>query len=253
MKKNQIILIFLLLLIVSFELNAQQVVHIENQRLKTEEDGLSGSLTLNLNYTKNQSRILQFGNKIQIQYRLKRSLFLFLNDLNLIRANDENFINNGYQHLRYNYKINNLLTWEAFLQRQTDMVYLLELRALAGTGPRFRIIDRDSISLYAGSLYMYEYEQIEGESEFNSYHRNSSYLSANYDLREFYSLQLIAYYQPNIFNLSDYRISTEIVNVFRINKKLSFRIAYALRYDSSPPDGVTDTFFSIINALRIDL
>jgi len=162
------------------------------------------------------------------------------------------FVNNGFGHLRYNLKINSVITWEAFLQSQFNKVQEVRFRQLTGTGPRFRVVQKDSIQLFFGLLYMYEYEETSGQVEivYNRDHRLSNYLSLGFQPTAYLSINHISYFQPNLrdFN-NDFRISSETTLDVQLSAKLSLRTYFQLVYDEKPPIGVPRTMYSLTNGL----
>lgn len=131
------ILIILVLFIPTYSLFSQ-IMNIEQKRIVTNKDGWAGSLGASFHIMNNKTELINTGSNIHIQYKQKRNLFLLLSSYNLVRAGDDDFNNAGHAHLRYNCKIKDWLTWEAFTQAQFNKLLDVELRALIGTGPRFK-------------------------------------------------------------------------------------------------------------------
>jgi hypothetical protein len=52
---------------------------------------------------------------------------------------------NQFVHLRYNRTLTKYLTLEAFAQGQFNEVELINLRILAGIGPRFRLLKKEKV------------------------------------------------------------------------------------------------------------
>src|ERR1700740_1166017 len=127
---------FLLVFVHSY--TQAQVINIESKRFLNDTNGWVGKIDFNFLLTQNTQQIIQVGNNVHVQYQRNRSRFLVLNDVNFIKAGNTDFVNAGYQHFRYNYKIVDRVTWEAFTQVQYNKVLRLHLRFLSGTGPRFK-------------------------------------------------------------------------------------------------------------------
>ena len=76
--------------------------------------------------------------------------------INFLKTKDEDLNNAGFLHFRYNYKLKkNWVRWEAFTQVQFNKANGLRLRFLIGTGPRFKLIQKEKFKTYIGALYMY--------------------------------------------------------------------------------------------------
>ena len=160
-------------------LNAQ-IINAEAKRLHGNEEGWAGSVDFYFNYIENTRKLLSFGNRLHVGQLKKKRRLLFLSDINLSRANNADLVNNGYLHARYNYEWNKWVTPEVFGQAQYNSIQRIDLRALAGAGPRFRIYDDDTLQVYFGSLYMFEYENIGDSTAFLTAHRSSSYLNLSF-------------------------------------------------------------------------
>ncbi|MEX0967398.1 MAG: DUF481 domain-containing protein [Bacteroidia bacterium] len=226
-----------------------QVVNIESQRLNKGKDGLAGTIDLNLSWTHTVTDVLQTGNKIQVQYLKGRSKILMLSDLTIIRTNTTDLINNGFQHLRYNYQHKRWLIWEAFTQIQYNQVQKLDLRGLAGTGPRFRFVQNDTVSLHIGTLYMYEYEELTEGLPLERNHRLSSYVSFDLEITDKVNIDHITYYQPVITHFNDFRVSSELVVTFKITRRLTFGVKGNYVYDSRPPPEIPGNTYEFKNSL----
>lgn len=248
----QKILIFLLFLMVSPGIASAQIVNIESKRLDIDSNGIAGFIGVSFNITYNTKQILQLGGQSQLLIRRSRNRFFILNDISVVRAQGENFINNGYQHLRYNRDFTNWLVGEVFLQAQYNQVRKLKFRSLAGGGPRFKLLATDSARLNYGIAYMYEYQEFTDETTYLRAHRISSYLSATFIPSPNLRIQHITYFQPSVTKplyFNDFRISTQTEITFVVVRNLTFSVAFDLLYDSQPPPDVTEISYSLINRL----
>jgi len=246
---KRILFLFISILFIHF-LNAQ-VVNIEKKR-KGDSDGFSGKIALAFSATDNGTQILQLVNDIDLQYKKGASTFILLNNVGFMTADEEELINSGFQHLRYNYTVkdSSFFTLETFVQHQYNPVKLLVRRFLFGIGPRFRIINSDKISFYIGTLPMFEYEQLSDNLEtITELIRFDGYMSLNFQITDNISFGNITYYQPNFENFDDYRVSSETSIKFKITNALKFKVSYQTTYDSDPPEDVTGLFYKFKNTL----
>lgn len=232
--------------IVSFS----QVVNVERLRLKTDTTGLFGNAAVSLNIIENKKKILKTGGNLHLMLKKTKNVYLVISNINLIRAGDEDFVNNGFQHFRYNHLLTERFIIEAFTQAQFNELLKVKNRDLAGTGLRVKILKSKKINLYSGFLYMYEYEEIKGESIIHRDHRMSDYLSIGLYLNETFSFESTTYYQPLIKNFNDYRISSENTLGFIITKNLSFDLAFSILYDTRQPEDIPGTTYELTNSLR---
>ncbi|MBA3899894.1 MAG: DUF481 domain-containing protein [Bacteroidetes bacterium] len=243
--------IILLLSAISLPCLAQQVVHVENKRMSFKNQGFSGTFDMSANFVQNINDIFQTANGAQVQYIKNNTSLLSVSSLNLTVFNESKIVNDGFQHLRYNYKMNKTVTAEAFLQGQYNEVIKIRSRFLAGIGPRFTIISKDSLRLFIGSLYMYEMEEETTDLK-NRHHRTSTYVSFGFPLAKAITVDFIGYFQPDMMNVSDFRASVEAIVELKISKRMGFRLAHGFFHDSKPPAGIRRNFYNFRNGLKYE-
>jgi hypothetical protein len=247
MRKFYFVLIFLYP-VIAFS----QVLNIEEQRIKTDTTGWAGDAAASFQLMKSDDQFVDLGVQLHLQYKTKRSLYLMLSDYSFVKAGADEYANSGFEHFRYNYKITDWYTWEAFTQAQFNKVLSLKFRGLLGTGPRFKVVKTENFRLYAAWLYMYEYEELELNSEINRNHRISSYVSFSWKINDILSLVNTTYFQPLVNNFSDFRISAQTDLKFKIFKKLVYTLGYYHYYDTDPPADVVSTVYSMENKLTFE-
>jgi len=250
--RNSSILIFLLIF---FTFNSfAQVVNIEKKRMGKKE-GFTGVAGAGLFLIDNGKNIFQFKNTIDLQYKKRAHTIIFLNDLSLMTVDDDNLINGGFQHLRYNYTVkdSSFFTIEAFAQHQYNSIKLLKKRFLLGAGPRIRLLNSPKTSCFIGALGMYEYElRSDSLNTVQELERLSSYFSFSWDIIDNLNFSSITYYQPAFQNPENYRISSESSFNLKINQSLSFKIALQATYDSQPPEDVQELFYFWENSITYE-
>lgn len=228
-----------------------QVVNIEEKRASDTSKHLQGSIELSVDFTKNNNSILEGENEIQLQYFKGKNMFLFLNELTLMRVDGESYLDEGFQHLRYNRQLKpKVLIGEAFAQYQYNGAQNIDYRFLAGLGPRLRIIDRDSLSFFAGPLFMYEQEQLTDSIKTTKF-RNSTYISISAILSKSITWNMVSYYQPNLEDLEDFRFIGETSMKFRINEFLAYKVLFEIHYSSRPASGIQKLDYALENALSV--
>lgn len=227
-----------------------QVVNIEKKRSGEKDQGFSGSIDLSFGLTETESQLIQGQNNIKLQYKKKKNTLLLFNNLSLVKTDEIKLINDGFQHIRYNYGFEKIpASWEVFAQHQYNTVKLLKRRVLTGTGPRFNIINNDTISLFFGPLVMYENEILTDDSTTFETFRMSNYISFAMNISELLSFNHITYYQPDLKNFDDYRISSETTFKLHFSDKLAFSLVFDYSYDSNPPINIGKTFYTISNTI----
>lgn len=248
--------LYLLILLFTFLQNNgfSQIVNIEDKRsVHADTAGIFGNANIGFNLLDNGSTILNFQSSGQLEVLKNRHLWLYMPHFNLIKVEDKNKVNRGFQHLRYNFKINETLTYEAFTQWQYNQKLRIKLRMLSGTGIRFQLLKKEKQKVYLGLAYMYEYDEIKDTSIVYRDHRLSSYFSFNLQAFSNLTLSGTTYFQPVITEFSEFRISTKTTATFKITDKLSFNVSFSLTHDtklSRDVPGVPATVYSMVNGLR---
>ncbi|MDX1472048.1 MAG: DUF481 domain-containing protein, partial [Flavobacteriaceae bacterium] len=243
---------FLLIIGIILSNEAQsQIINAESLRKVTDSSKWSGSVSLNLNITKNVNDILLISNRVHIQYNDKTHLFLFLNDLDFQKLEGSSFVNRGTQHLRYNYRISERVKLEAFLQGQYDAISLLDFRGLAGLGPRFKLSKNDNYRIYFGTLIMYEYEKADSNivPRINKDIRGSSYLSFSLYPTSRISIISTTYYQPKLEAFNDFRISSQTSLAIGLFTNFSFVSSFTYNYDAFPIGTTPETQYQFTNGI----
>jgi len=230
---------------------AQQVIHIENRMLAATENGLSGNASLQVNFIQNINNILQTSNLFNVQYVSKEHSVLSVSNYSLTVVNDSRVVNEGYQHFRYNYKVSRLMTMEGYTQVQFNEVLKMRFRLLTGAGPRFSILENDSVRtrLFAGTSVMAEYEE-ETTGVVNRAMRMSQFLSIGFPFAKIFTVDAIAYYQPDLSFWEDFRTSIEARLEIRITARLTLELRQNVVYDSRPPEGIRHVFYNLSNGVR---
>ncbi len=242
--------LFLYALIFGVALNSfAQILNVESLRKVTDTTGWSGSITLDFTFARNQNDFFIVSNDIHVQFKTQKSLFLFKNQLNFIKIENNDFSNSGIQHLRYNYKIKPRITWEAFIQAQYNKISKIDFRGLAGTGLRFKLSKNDNYKFYLGSLIMYEHEELSDGTGINRDVRSSSYFSFSLYPNENFSIVSTTYYQPLLKQLSDFRIAMESSLVFKIHKHFAFKVTHTFAYDTDPALGIQNSHYNLNTGL----
>lgn len=228
-----------------------QIINIESKRMKTDTTGWAGEASFTVDVVKYSDYIVNLGVSSHLQYKHKKFIALLLSDYVLVKSAGEHLINTGYAHLRYGRKITPLLTWEVFTQAQFNQILDVGLRTLVGTGPRYKFYDTDNFRIYAGTDYMYEYEENVAKTVFYRDHRSSSYLTFTIDFKKFTFVHT-TYYQPLFKKLKDYLVASQNKIYFELFKGLSFTAEFNYRYDSNPEPTIPKSTYVLTNGIALD-
>lgn len=234
--------ILFLLCLTAYSLQAQ-VVNIENKRIYDDTSGWSG--TVDGSFSAQQTRDLLFSLNFRTlaQYKTRKHFYLLLNDFGY-SAGDVVYSNRAMSHFRYAYRIKNgPWKWESYFQVQYNQLLLQKSRTLVGTGLRWKFSDTKTSKFFAGTSFFYEYEEIQTHTEFNNAVRWSNYLSWFIN-KPTYSFTAATYFQPNVIDIADWRFSGQYTFLFKLNKKIDFKVEFTNFYDSKPPQTVRKWVFS---------
>jgi len=228
-----------------------QIVNIENLRKEKDSIGWSGHASLEFSIEKNRNRILAFSNQLKVQYKAKKSTLFFINDLDFKEINDATIVNNSTQHLRFSHPISKKVSYEAFLQLQTDKISEINLRALVGSGFRFSLHQSEKSNFFLGTTLMFEYEDSLEEllDDIHRDVRSSNYLSFKIHPNKNITIVSASYFQPRIDKFSDYRILSETSLIFTIAKNLKFTTSFNYLFDAFPATNAVKEEFELSNGL----
>lgn len=242
---------FILLLFINITICNAQVINVETKRFMNDTNGWVGGSDFALSIIQNVQQVVSFSNATRVQYQKNKHRYILLNDFTFVKAGNVNFVNAGYQHFRYNYKMTNKITIEAFVQSQYNPILKLDFRYLMGAGPRFKLIKKDHFRAYTAFMYMYEYDVIRGESKPAEALRLSAYLTLTLLAKQKFELTSTTYYQPAVGDWWDYRIANDTNFEFYITKRVNFKATFNLLYDTNQPVGIPDLVYNIRNGLSL--
>lgn len=246
MRVRLIILFCFGFLIVSSE---AQVVNIESYRSKTDTAGWSGTVGVFGYIRKNQNLIYSLGTNFHIDYLKGRHLYLLTNKFNYLQVNDKSYDYNGFLHFRYNYKYNDFLRQEFFIQTQFNTQLYTKSRDLSGIGLRFKLTKQDNFRIYFGTTYMYEFELwLDNTKHYTQ--RISNYISFNINIGKKIQFTGTTYYQPEIGLFKNYHIFTDNKITLKLSKRFQIAYGYELLYDVKPPMDAPTTIYYTYNSIN---
>ena len=229
-------------------------LNVESLRLNPEDNGLSGSFDVGLDFQAGNVNRLDFGTEASLAYRRKRHLVFLIGSskyatrtravdggsLSGLLAPDARFINKASVHLRYNYEFLPWLAGEVFNQVQHNEFLLVESRVLGGIGPRFVPYNNGEFALALGLAYMLEYEALASERVVRPLpprtlvHRASSYLTLFVNANERISMRSTTYVQPRFDLFSDLRLLSEGEIGVVLVEPVTINLLLRVRWDTQP-------------------
>jgi Protein of unknown function, DUF481 len=253
MKKRCLLLLMIITGFIAANKCAGQIVNMESQRYRTDTIGWAGSIGGSFALTNYGQKVFDVDANAHVQYKSKRSLYLFLGGYGFLKGDQQSYVDYGFLHLRYNYKLTKFLRLEAFTQLQQNTITKVEFRYLIGAGPRFKLVESPKIRMYLGSLPMYEVEKETGVSGHITNWRCSNYLSFTFTPNKQTELTTTTYYQPVMFDAGDYRLLNQSTCKIKASKKIAVVINYNYQFDASPAAGVTKETYTLGTGLQVDL
>ena len=233
-----------------------QIVNIEDRRTNFKDSiGWYERADLNFSWYKNTKSIVNLGGSFQVEFQYKKRILLSITKFNYIDIDKSSFVNQGFQHLRYNRLMNKWLTFETFGQVQYNEKILLKLRALAGTGFKFSLLNMPDKKVKLGLAYMFEYNEDNNNDpeivvDVHRDQRASTYFTFYFLLNKTVKIASTTYFQPSLSDFKDYRLSTESSLIFDVTKKLKFTNTFSMLYDTRVPDGAPSTVQRFKSGLR---
>ena len=230
-----------------------QIVNIEDRRSDFKDSiGWHEQLDLGFSWIENDKSIIQFDGGAQLEFLFDDRRLLSISKLRFVKAGKDNFVNEGFEHLRYNVKWTPWLIYETFGQIQYNEKLLLKLRGLLGTGMRLVVYQKQKQNLFVGLSYMFEYDEEAKNNIIHQDHRMSSYFSASININERVNINSTTYYQPLWTKLNDYRISSETKLAVDLAKHIKLVSGFSLNYDSRAPESAPDLVYALSTGIRIE-
>ncbi|MDT0676702.1 DUF481 domain-containing protein [Autumnicola musiva] len=216
-----------------------QLVNIESKRMQTDSIKFALNADFSFDYTNNDgTQVNEIDGTLTTQVKSKdlKKTYLLLGNYQLIDTDGNSLQKSWFLHGRFNYKFNNLLRLESFLQGQYNELLVVKQRNLVGVGLRVKWMDRKYFNGYAGNSYMYEIEYSDKAESTEYNHRNSTYISLSYFPESGrFSIANTFYYQPLYKNFKDYRLLEQFRLDIPLAKWFKVFALYNYYFDSKTP------------------
>jgi hypothetical protein len=239
------------LLLISFGVKSQ-IINIESYRLKNDTSKFLGSISGSFLANKNQRTILQLGFNSNLEFNTSKHTIMFISIYNWVKTIDhgvtENFLNEGFQHIRYNYALTEKLKAEAFIQYQYNKVMNLKERDLFAGGIRYKLTN-SNVKTYLGTSIMYEHDIIADSGTKINYIKSSNYVSCSAYIGKL-RISNTTYFQFNLSN-NKYRIYSVLESTINIYKKIYYNINFLVQYDNDIIYNVPFFIFSTNNRITV--
>ena len=223
-----------------------QIVNVQGRLAKPpEKDGVTGQVELKLDWREGNNRFFDVGGVGHVLFRRGRLL-----GLALVRGEYGNaagsipIARKIFEHVRARVTLDCRWKWEAFAQHEYDAFRRLSVRAVAGTGPAFQIVNEDRVAILTGAAYLAELEQLDtragridaGARSLAS--RASLYVTGTEKIGGGASITQTVYVQPRLTDPGDVRVLGELSVTVKLSKRIALTDGFVAAYDRTPPDGI---------------
>lgn len=225
---------------------AAQIVNIQGALAKPpEKDGVAAQLEAKLDWREGNNQLFEVGGGGSLLVRRGRLLGLAIARGEYGNAGEGIAIaRKSFEHVRVRMTIDERWRWEAFAQHEYDQFRRLSVRALAGSGPAFQLVNTDRVAALAGVAYLFEFERLDhrsgvadrGRRDFAS--RGSLYVTGTEKLGAGASIVQTIYIQPRLDDFGDVRLLGELAVTSKLTKRIALTDGFVVAYDRTPPDGV---------------
>lgn len=229
---------------------SQAFLNIESLR-QSDKTGFFGSSNLKITGASGNTDKSIGVAATQNSYVSGRNEYLLLSQYSYGEASGTKDTHNGNVHLRYTRGFTDIFSWEWFTQLEFNEFTDLESRALLGTGLRSELLKDENHTLFLGTGFFYETEEIETQRDQKAL-RGNIYLSYRSFVRKTVEASIIFYYQPSTKRLDDYRFQLDTGLSFKIYGELSFTAEAKLSFDSKPPPGIELTDITYLTGIAYE-
>ncbi len=228
-----------------------QIVNIEQLRGDEVKKGLHGEFAVSFGAIQNTRKILRWNASATMQYHRPKTIYSLFGNFSWLQINDTKIVSNGFQHLRFTYKLSEKFHPEVLFQIQQNPIWDIHQRFLSGGGMLVNFLREDSLHWKAGAYLLYEYEDLIKDTTINKNLRISTSTGITWLLKNM-TFSLIAYYQPLPSDFADYRISGITRLKFHISKHLGWSNSFQFNYDTRPPENFPELFYNFSSGLTWD-
>jgi hypothetical protein len=238
-------LIFFLILASPSTGGAQAILNVEALQADGAE-ALHAELSGMLRLASGNTDLFQVGGNLGLGILGNRHWIRGYAGMERLERTGKDILNNRYLHIRYNYRFSDKLRTFHFFQLQSNENLFLDQRCLLGSGLRYRVLGGTGSRLEVGSGLMWEAERLNEEKlpgpeepETETV-RMSNLLVGSGPMGEGNRWVTVVYYQPNVKELQDYRLTGEVGLNIEVIETLDLTLTLTWRHDSRAPVGLEE-------------
>ena len=218
-------------------------VNIEKLRNNAQKAGFSGTIELDVSHRTGNVELttMEVESRLDHVRDTMQSFVIIRNDYGW--QGGKQFSNEGLIHVRHVFRTQSAVQPEIFVQSDYNKKRLLTYRALAGLGVRRVLCRNANMAFTAGTAFMpereeYNVDDTNSQNKEVTVFRWSNYISANIPLCKHTRWTSTTYIQPDLEDFGDIRVLADTELSIKLFTQWSLVIAFNLRYDSEPPDGI---------------
>ncbi len=229
-----------------------QILNIEDRRIRLADSvHLAGFVDAGFSVYHNNQTTATARLTAQGEYLKGRHFLLGVAQYDLIKSGAQRVLNEGFQHLRYDYGFHDRWVFEAYEQIQYNEQIAMQSRNLVGAGLRFKLSKSFNRRVVAGLSYMFESERFKDSASLHINHRLSSYIAFIIKLSRDSKFVSTTYYQPKITDFSSRRVSSTASLLFKFTKNLVFNASFNLTDDVDRElSNIQPVVYSLTNGAR---
>ena len=240
--------ILTLLGVLSLQLNAQ-IVRLDLQDFEEDTAKVKSLTSLDFFAIGNANTIFSLATNHQTKFKSKHLSHLILADFSFILNNEDALDNRGYVHYRTQKHIAKKTYYvEGFAQTRFNEVLKLGRRDLIGAGFRLHLESKDRWSINYGTGFMLDFETEIDYQTFRFHERWNNYLQVQFRNEKF-RFNSNSYFQPDMNNFQDFRLSSGVSLQFDFGEHLKFSSGFDINWDTDPIQDVIPITFMVRNGL----
>jgi len=243
----------LFLSVISYTEVSVAIVNIENMRVQSNEktEGVDKKLAFDISGKNGNTQKIKAGLGGRVQWYEKEATRFIVVNYEYGESADVKDTNKTFVHLRNIQYQSKSFAWESFVQITEDEFTRLDSRMLLGGGARLNLLNLDDKSVDLGIGVFREREKLnivplttDAGVVYNN--RMNLYLVYKSTLSSHSRLSSTLYYQPDINEISDYRLFEQFALQLDITENFSFNLSVDIAHDSQPAQLIkgTDTTYN---------
>ena len=254
---NKFIVSFAVSALVLFASSVNAIVNIESMQLGKSDRAkdFAGQLNLAINGKNGNTSNFKAGLGGRAQwFKPGYTRFIVVNyeygESSDVKDTDKSFL-----HIRHIADITPDFAWEVFAQLERNEFTRLSVRALAGGGVRWGLIEQPvnhELDLGLGAFYSVEkLDEQAGTTDGgrDELARGNIYLVYKYKISDHARLSNTVYYQPAFEEASDYRLLDQFGLQVDLTDRLSLNVSIDVAKDNQPPQNIKKTDSSYTTSL----